>query len=179
MFSKKDSTGICFIGERKFATFLAEYLPAQPGPMKTTEGKKMGQHNGLMYYTMGQRQGLGIGGNKDANENPWYVLDKCLTSNTLTVGQGHDHPMLFKSELDAHELHWCSGHPPQSPYSCTAKIRYRQEDQKVTVHMSGTDTAHVTFDKPVRAITPGQSIVFYSDEQCLGGGVISDFEPAT
>lgn len=178
VFSKKDSTGICFIGERKFATFLAEYLPAQPGPMQTTDGKLMGQHNGLMYYTMGQRQGLGIGGNKDANENPWYVLDKCLASNTLTVGQGHDHPLLFKSELDAHELHWCSGKPPQSPLTCTAKIRYRQEDQKVTVEWASAGTAHVTFEQPVRAITPGQSIVFYNDQQCLGGGVISDFKPA-
>ncbi len=176
VFSKKDSTGICFIGERKFANFLSEYLPAQPGPMKTTDGKTMGQHNGLMYYTMGQRQGLGIGGNKDANENPWYVLDKCLASNTLTVGQGHDHPLLFKSELDTHELHWCSGRAPHAPFSCTAKIRYRQEDQKVTVYPGSSQTAHVTFEKPVRAITPGQSIVFYSNEECLGGGVISDFK---
>lgn len=176
VFSKKDSTGICFIGERKFASFLAEYLPAQPGEMRTTEGKKVGQHNGLMYYTMGQRQGLGIGGSKNGSEEPWYVLQKQLDSNTLIVGQGHDHPLLFRSELNTHELHWCSGYQSQDEFECTAKIRYRQEDQKVYVKLQPSNAAFVSFAKPVRAITPGQSIVFYQGEVCLGGGVISDFK---
>ncbi len=183
VFSKKDSTGICFIGERKFASFLAEYLPAQPGEMRTIEGEKVGRHNGLMYYTMGQRQGLGIGGSQSGSEEPWYVLQKQLDSNTLIVGQGHNHPLLFKSELNTHELHWCRGHHPNGEikngeFNCTAKIRYRQEDQEVHVKMQASNTASVSFAKPVRAITPGQSIVFYSGDECLGGGVISDFHKA-
>jgi len=175
VFSKKDSTGICFIGERKFASFLAEYLPAQPGAIETLAGKTVGKHNGLMYYTIGQRQGLGIGGSKEGDEQPWYVLDKRLSTNTLIVGQGHNHPTLFKSSLGAHDLHWCSGLQPDYPLHCTAKIRYRQADQNVTVNGNGDDGLQATFDEPVRAITPGQSAVFYDGDVCLGGAVISDY----
>lgn len=176
VFSKKDSTGICFIGERKFSSFLAEYLPAQPGPMVTLDGRQMGQHNGLMYYTIGQRQGLGIGGDSLAGSEPWYVLEKNTQTNELTVAQGHDHPLLYKPGLMCHDLHWCAGKPPAQAFVCTAKTRYRQPDQKATVSIDETNhesRARVCFDAPVRAITPGQSIVFYDGEVCLGGAVIA------
>lgn len=175
--SKKDSTGICFIGERKFTEFLQEYLPAQPGKILSDKGDHLGTHQGLMYYTMGQRQGLGIGGVSHAREDAWYVLEKDLDKNQLIVGQGHNHPLLFANRLSAHDLHWCLDEPPAEQFSCTAKIRYRQADQSVQVTVSPLDdTIDVRFDEPVRAITPGQSIVFYEGENCLGGGVISDRE---
>jgi len=172
--SKKDSTGICFIGERKFSTFLAEYLPAQPGEIVTDTGKILGRHNGLMFYTLGQRQGLGIGGKKDATESPWYVLAKDLDDNRLIVGQGHNHPTLFRQHLHAHDTHWVHGDAAQELFACTAKVRYRQKDQKVTVTVKEDGTLDILFDEPVRAATPGQSIVFYDNEQCLGGAIISD-----
>ncbi len=172
--SKKDSTGICFIGERKFSTFLAEYLPAQPGEIVTDTGKILGRHNGLMFYTLGQRQGLGIGGKKDATESPWYVLAKDLDDNRLIVGQGHNHPTLFRQHLHAHDPHWVYGDAAQELFACTAKVRYRQKDQKVTVTVKEDGTLDILFDEPVRAATPGQSIVFYDNEQCLGGAIISD-----
>jgi tRNA-uridine 2-sulfurtransferase len=170
--AKKDSTGICFIGERKFKDFLQQYLPAQPGPIETPDGKHIGEHQGLMYYTLGQRQGLGIGGIADAPEDAWYVLAKHLDSNTLIVGQGNDHPMLFKSTLTANQLTWISGKTPKTPLSLTAKTRYRQADQKCKIDSIDNDTAVVSFENPQRAITPGQSVVFYDGEMCLGGGVI-------
>jgi len=173
--NKKDSTGICFIGERKFNSFLAEYLPAQPGDIRTDAGEKIGNHNGLMFYTLGQRQGLGIGGLAKAEETPWYVLAKSLSDNTLIVGQGHDHPMLFRPELHSHDMHWVQGAPPDNEFSCTAKVRYRQQDQKASVRVLSPEHMHVRFEEPVRAITPGQSIVLYKDSVCLGGGIISDF----
>ncbi len=173
--NKKDSTGICFIGERKFSEFLAEYLPAQPGDIRTDHGEVIGKHNGLMFYTLGQRQGLGIGGKQDANDEPWYVLDKRLDSNTLIVGQGHNHPWLFRSELHAHEMHWVSRSTPTGTFSCTAKVRYRQEDQALTVTATNDGNISAVFNEPVRAMTPGQSIVLYDGDTCLGGGVISDF----
>ncbi len=174
--SKKDSTGICFIGERKFHTFLSQYLPAQPGTIETDSGEKMGTHNGLMFYTLGQRQGLGIGGTKLSDGSPWYVLDKQLDSNTLVVGQGHDHPQLFRRRLNAHDMHWVSGIAPATPLQCTAKVRYRQQDQGVTITPTENNTLQVKFDEPVRAATPGQSLVLYHEDECLGGGIISDFE---
>lgn len=174
--NKKDSTGICFIGERKFNTFLAEYLPAQPGDIRTDSGEKIGTHNGLMFYTLGQRQGLGIGGLAQADETPWYVLAKELGDNTLIVGQGHDHPMLFRPALHSHDMHWVQGQPPSSAFSCTAKVRYRQQDQQARVTVISPDHVRVQFDQPVRAITPGQSIVLYQESVCLGGGIISDFK---
>ena len=171
--AKKDSTGICFIGERKFSDFLSNYLPARPGDIVTDSGDVIGQHNGLMFHTLGQRQGLGIGGRKESSNDPWYVVDKQLDDNQLIVAQGHNHPKLFKSRLQAIQLHWCSGAPPAGEFSCSAKVRYRQEDQACTVHLSDDEgSATVNFAMPVRAITPGQSVVFYHEDVCLGGGII-------
>jgi tRNA-uridine 2-sulfurtransferase len=169
---KKDSTGICFIGERKFKEFLQRYLPAQPGEMLTPEGQYIGKHQGLMYYTIGQRQGLGIGGVKDAPDEPWYVLEKDLSNNRLIVGQGHDHPLMLHNNLKASQLDWCSNKPVTQPIRCTAKTRYRQADQACYVEPLGEDRCNVIFDEPQRAITPGQSVVFYQGEICLGGGII-------
>ena len=175
LFAKKDSTGICFIGERKFTAFLSEYLPAQPGDIVTDSGEKIGRHNGLMFYTLGQRQGLGIGGKTGASEAAWYVLAKDLEENQLIVGQGHNHDMLFRSEIQAHELHWVAGEAPAEQFRCTAKVRYRQNDQSASVTVRADNTLHIHFDQPVRAATPGQSLVLYDGERCLGGAVISDF----
>lgn len=172
--SKKDSTGICFIGERKFSSFLAEYLPAQPGDIVTDSGEVIGRHNGLMFYTLGQRQGLGIGGRSAGEESPWYVLDKDLKDNRLVVGQGHDHPALFLTTLQAHDIHWVQGRPPAERFRCSAKVRYRQQDQKATVTMQEDNTLHIEFDNAVRAATPGQSLVLYAEDACLGGAIISD-----
>ncbi|MCG8382588.1 MAG: tRNA 2-thiouridine(34) synthase MnmA [Gammaproteobacteria bacterium] len=169
---KKDSTGICFIGERKFSEFLSNYLPANPGDIVNTEGEILGQHNGLMYYTLGQRQGLGIGGRAKASDEPWYVLDKRTDKNQLLVGQGHDHPHLFHTGLLAIQLHWCAGAPPDLPFRCSSKVRYRQQDQACTLYPEREESVAVVFDEPVRAITPGQSVVFYDQDVCLGGGII-------
>lgn len=177
--NKKDSTGICFIGERKFNTFLAEYLPAQPGEIRTDSGEKIGTHNGLMFYTLGQRQGLGIGGLASADDSPWYVLAKDVPNNTLIIGQGHDHPMLFRSALSSHDMHWVFGKPPAQQFRCSAKVRYRQQDQSVNIKANPDGHIQALFDEPVRAITPGQSIVLYLDDVCLGGGIISDFNQTT
>jgi len=168
---KKDSTGICFIGERKFSEFLQRYLPSQPGAIKTPDGRLIGQHHGLMYYTFGQRQGLGIGGVKDSPDEPWYVLDKNLAENILIVAQGHDHPLLMHNTLEAGQLDWCST-PLTANTECTAKTRYRQADQRCYVEPLADNRCKVTFKTPQRAITPGQSIVFYDNEVCLGGGII-------
>jgi len=168
---KKDSTGICFIGERRFNDFLQQYLPAQPGPMRSLDGELLGEHKGLMYHTIGQRQGLGIGGLADHDEAPWYVVDKLLEDNTLIVAQGNDHPALFKSTLSATGVLWVGDESPSLPLRCHAKIRYRQPDQACTIDGDG-DSLTVSFDQPQRAVTPGQSVVFYDDHVCLGGGVI-------
>jgi tRNA-specific 2-thiouridylase len=168
---KKDSTGICFIGERRFSDFLARYLKKSPGPIKTTDGEVIGQHQGLMYHTIGQRQGLGIGGLKNAGEAPWYVTEKDVGANTLWVCQHNDNPALFASSLTTSDVFWINGQPPGDPLSCHAKVRYRQADQACTVSRSA-DRYEVHFEQPQRAITPGQSVVFYQDEECLGGGVI-------
>ncbi len=171
--AKKDSTGICFIGERKFSDFLSRFLPAKPGPMRTPEGEQIGEHKGLMYYTMGQRKGLGIGGRADTDEIPWFVVDKDLDNNILLVAQGHDHPMLLKLGLDANQLHWVSGNQPTDlPFSCRARIRHRQPLQKCQIISINNDCCQVRFNNKQRAVTPGQSIVFYSDDICLGGGII-------
>lgn len=175
---KKDSTGICFIGERRFKDFLQQYLPAQKGDIYTDDGKKIGTHDGLMYYTLGQRGGIGIGGVKDRDEAPWFVLHKDLDNNRLIVGQGHDHPMLQSTQLTAYKLDWVVDAPAQlftaQGYRCTAKTRYRQPDQACTVFALDEtgDTIKVVFDEPQRAVTPGQSCVFYDGDICLGGGVI-------
>ncbi len=169
---KKDSTGICFIGERPFEEFLAKYLPAQPGVIETTEHEALGNHRGLMFYTLGQRQGLGIGGTRNHGEQPWYVVDKELNRNVLVVGQGQNHPALFSDSLTASTLHWMAGTPLEQTMRCMAKVRYRQSDQLCHVTLSATGTADVVFDQPQRAVTPGQFVVFYRDDECLGSGVI-------
>ena len=169
---KKDSTGICFIGERRFAEFLGRYLPAQPGDIVTPEGRVMGRHNGLMYYTLGQRQGIGIGGARDTEASPWYVAGKDMEGNRLLVVQGHDHPLLLSGALQAAKLHWISGEAPAVPLRCAAKIRYRQADQACRIVQIGGERCTVEFDLPQRAVTPGQYAVFYAGEECLGGGVI-------
>ena len=170
---KKDSTGICFIGERNFKRFLNRFLKTQPGDMRTPEGEVVGQHDGLMFYTIGQRQGLKIGGRKDGAGEPWFVADKNLEDNTLIVVQGHDHPLLLNDRLWAQNLHWVAGKPPsQETFTCSAKTRYRQHDQPCRVTIQDDDTCLVVFDQPQRAITPGQSVVFYDGDECLGGGII-------
>jgi len=171
-YAKKDSTGICFIGERNFKEFLSQYLPANPGVMATPEGKIIGEHDGLMYYTLGQRQGLGIGGQAGGKGEPWYVVSKDLENNRLLVAQGHDHPLLFSNCLVAEEVHWITGAPRDLPFRCTAKTRYRQLDQTCTITYLDNDVCHVAFDQPQRAVTPGQYCVFYKDDICLGGGII-------
>ncbi len=170
--AKKDSTGICFIGERPFREFLARYLPARPGDIVTERGRVIGRHQGLMYYTMGQRHGLGIGGVAGSGEAPWFVADKDLAGNRLIVVQGHDHPRLFHRWLSASQPHWIAGQPPALPLRCAARTRYRQPPQPCTVHAAGADRLHVVFETPQRAVTPGQSVVFYRGEECLGGAII-------
>lgn len=171
-FAKKDSTGICFIGERKFKDFLEKYLPAKPGLIKTLQGVTLGEHHGLMYYTIGQRQGLGIGGQKNTSEQPWFVASKDVSANVLTVVQGRDHPALYQSTLSAMDAHWIRGVAPENT-SMTAKIRYRQVDQACSVIRCADDTLQVHFTQPQWAVTPGQSIVFYDGLVCLGGAVIT------
>jgi tRNA-uridine 2-sulfurtransferase len=171
--AKKDSTGICFIGERRFADFLRRYLPAQPGEMRSVEGELLGQHHGLMYYTIGQRQGLGIGGLRDHAEQPWYVVDKDLARNILLVAQGSEHPALFSRSLACSAVHWIGAPPSALPLRLQAKIRYRQADQRCTLYAAG-EGCHVVFEQPQRAVTPGQYVVFYDGDTCLGGGVIED-----
>ena len=170
--NKKDSTGICFIGERRFKDFLQQYLPAQPGKIESVDGDIIGDHSGLMYHTIGQRQGLGIGGVAGASEAPWYVVEKDLERNVLLVAQGSNHPMLFKDGLILSEIHWIKGTAEPLPLACKAKSRYRQTDQACTIEPSANNGFTVWFDTPQRAITPGQSVVFYQNDICLGGGVI-------
>ena len=169
---KKDSTGICFIGERNFREFLGEYIEAEPGLIKTADGKVLGEHDGLMFYTLGQRRGLGIGGRRGMPDEPWYVLHKDLDENVLYTGQGHDHPWLYSSKLSASSLAWVAGEAPAAGSSLTAKIRYRQKDQDCLVEHIDEDGMTVSFSKPQRAVTPGQSVVLYDCDECLGGGVI-------
>ena len=170
--AKKDSTGICFIGERRFAEFLRRYLPAQPGEIRSTGGAYLGTHRGLMFHTIGQRHGLGIGGRHDSSGEPWYVVDKNLAENVLVVAQGRDHPRLFGSALVARDLHWVRGTPPRAPFLCRARIRYRQKDQDCGVSPQRDGRWQVGFARPQRAITPGQAIVFYQADECLGGATI-------
>ncbi|CUA81107.1 tRNA 2-thiouridine(34) synthase MnmA [Anoxybacillus suryakundensis] len=165
---KKDSTGICFIGERNFKQFLSNYLPAQPGKMQTLDGQVKGTHDGLMYYTIGQRHGLGIGGSGE----PWFVVGKNVKDNILYVAQGFDNELLYSDAIIATNVNWVSDRKPSEPISCTAKFRYRQPDVPVTVEMIDETTARVSFEQRVRAVTPGQAVVFYNGEQCLGGGTI-------
>ncbi len=170
--NKKDSTGICFIGKRKFKQFITKYLPLQPGPIVTPDRTIVGQHDGLMFYTLGQRQGLMIGGHADYSGLPWYVVGKDLTENTLIVAQGDSHPLLYKQSLETAGVHWITKHNPSEQFACTAKIRYRQMDVPCHLAALGENAYKVTFENPERSVTPGQSIVFYQQEICLGGGII-------
>jgi len=171
---KKDSTGICFIGERKFKDFLSRYLPAQPGVIETAEGEAIGTHQGLMYHTHGQRKGLLIGGKKDHGEQPWYVVEKDVERNVLIVGQGADHPYLYSNGLIANQLHWVDRISPTSPLNITVKTRYRQADIPCIVTLE-KETARVMFTTPQKSVTPGQSAVFYNGDSCLGGGIIESY----
>ena len=168
---KKDSTGICFIGERRFRDFLAQYLPATPGPIETITGEEIGTHQGAMYYTIGQREGLGIGGQAEQGNQPWFVVEKQVAQNRLVVVQGHDHPRLLKTQLAAHPLHWVAGQRPAESLHCMARCRHRQPLQPCQVSVT-EDEAQVIFEQPQRALTPGQAVVFYADQVCLGGGTI-------
>jgi len=171
--AKRDSTGICFIGERPFREFLSRYLPRDPGPMVTPEGVRVGEHQGLMYYTIGQRQGLGIGGRRGDSGEPWYVAGKDPGSNTLTVVQGHDHPLLLRRTLEAGDASWISGHAPVNGAGLLgAKTRYRQGDAACELEAADGEGFSLDFAAPQWAVTPGQSAVLYRGEECLGGGVI-------
>ncbi|HEX2140171.1 MAG TPA: tRNA 2-thiouridine(34) synthase MnmA [Woeseiaceae bacterium] len=174
VFGKKDSTGICFIGERPFRDFLSRYLHAEPGPIRTPEGRAVGEHTGLPFYTIGQRHGLGIGGREDAGDAPWYVAGKDPANNALIVVQG-DHPLLYSGELSASAPTWIGAAPSGlvagRELGCSAKVRYRQADQACRVRVDD-DRLIVSFEQPQRAVAPGQFVVFYSGERCLGGAVI-------
>ena len=170
--NKKDSTGICFIGEQPFRAFLSRYIPESPGEIKTCDGQVIGEHMGVFYYTLGQRQGLGIGGVKGADDSAWYIVKKDIEKNELIVAQDHDHPLLHSHELITSGVNWISGEAPAKTFSCQAKIRYRQADQACEVNAEDNGRYQVQFKQSQRAITPGQFIVFYDNDICLGGGVI-------
>jgi len=171
--AKRDSTGICFIGERPFREFLSRYLPREPGPMVTPSGERVGEHIGLMYYTLGQRQGLGIGGRRESSAAPWYVARKDLEANTLVVVQGHDHPLLLRDRLRAADASWIAGEPPRERDGLGAKTRYRQSDSACSLEVRDARAFDLAFPAPQWAVTPGQSAVVYRGEECLGGGVIA------
>jgi tRNA-specific 2-thiouridylase len=170
---RRDSTGICFIGERPFRAFLSGFLPEEPGLMRTPEGELVGRHRGLAYYTLGQRQGLGLGGRRGAPEAPWFVVAKDVERNVLYVAQGSDHPWLYSDTLRAVAVHWIAGAPARLPLRCAARVRYRQPQQACTVTAIDADGLELRFDEPQRAVTPGQYVVLYAGEECLGGGVIA------
>ena len=177
--AKKDSTGICFIGERPFRDFLARYLPRVPGPIETPDRVVVGHHHGLAYYTLGQRQGLGVGGTKDGSDLPWFVAGKDGARNALVVVQGHDHPLLHRREVDAQALHWIAGSAPQATVLARlgAKTRYRMPDAACRVELVAGDRCHAEFEAPQWAPTPGQYLVLYDGDVCLGGGVIAAGDP--
>jgi tRNA-uridine 2-sulfurtransferase len=178
VFDKPDSTGICFIGERPFREFLARFLRDEPGPIETPEGERLGTHRGLAFYTLGQREGLMIGGQRGRNESPWYVAVKDSARNTLIVVQGHDHALLSSRALNTGPFHWLVSRPAGA-LRCTVKVRYRQADQMATLHPQPNGHAIIDFDHPQRAVTPGQYAVIYDNDRCLGGAVIEQTTPAT
>ena len=171
---KRDSTGVCFIGERDFKPFLQGFLPAQPGPMVTEAGETIGRHDGLMYYTLGQRRGLGIGGQKGGDGGRWFVIEKDLENNRLVVAQGEDSPRLYTTHCRAAQATWIAGRAPAASFDCTAKYRYRQPDQHVHVEVGDGGELLVTACEPQRAVTPGQSVVLYDGEVCLGGAIADE-----
>ena len=171
--AKKDSTGICFIGERDFREFLARYLPAKPGEIRDPQGRIVGEHPGVFYFTLGQREGLQIGGVRGREAAPWYVVGKDVATNVLVVDQGRDSPHLLSRGLQSEPAHWIAGAPPAARFTCTAQTRYRQQDEACEVQVQDDDTLRVRFTRPQRAVTPGQSLVLYAGEECLGGAVIA------
>ena len=171
---KKDSTGICFIGERPFTEFLNKYIENSPGPIKDEHGKTLGEHIGLMFYTLGQRQGLGIGGSKTSNGEPWFVVEKNIQENTLIVAQGHGHPLLFKDGLTAKKTHWIHGALPKKHWVYGAKTRYRQPDAPCEIDAIANESVEIFFGQKQWAITPGQSVVVYESNVCLGGAIIEN-----
>jgi len=173
-FDKKDSTGICFIGERKFRDFLKNYIPAQHGEIRTLDNQIIGEHEGVMFYTIGQRQGLGIGGQRTHSEEPWYVTEKNIETNCLYVAQGREHESLYHRKLLTQDFHWIAGKPPSCLENLKAKTRYRQTDQTCTIKHVSNNCYEVDFAMPQWAITPGQSVVLYQDEKCLGGAIIEE-----
>jgi tRNA-specific 2-thiouridylase len=177
VFDKPDSTGICFIGERPFREFLSRFVRDEPGPIESPQGERLGTHRGLAFYTLGQREGLMIGGRRGHAEQPWYVAAKDAARNTLIIVQGHDHPLLSSTALRTGAMHWLIS-PPAAALRCTVKVRYRQADQRAALTLDGDGTAHIVFDEPQRAVTPGQYAVIYDGERCLGGGVIENTTPA-
>ncbi len=176
-FAKKDSTGICFVGERRFAPFLKRFLAGDPGPIESIDGEPLGQHRGLAFFTLGQRKGLMIGGRAGKSGEPWYVAAKDHARNALILVQGHDHRALFRSEVSLRKMHWISGVEPPLPLRCRAKIRYRQEDQPCEVLSDpATGGIDLHFDSPQRAVTCGQYAVLYRQDECLGGGAIAEVD---
>jgi len=176
IFDKPDSTGICFIGERPFRVFLERYLPRAPGPIESPDGERLGTHDGLAFYTLGQRGGLRLGGRAGRAEQPWYVAAKDPARNALLVVQGHDHPLLSSAALTTGRWHWLRS-PPAGPLRCTVKNRYRQADQRALLTPRADGTVHLEFAEPQRAVTPGQYAVAYEGDRCIGGGVIEAVAP--
>jgi tRNA-uridine 2-sulfurtransferase len=172
VFDKPDSTGICFIGERPFREFLGRYLPDEPGPILGADGESLGTHRGLAFYTLGQREGLHVGGRRGRDDAPWYVAAKNPSRNALIVVQGHDHPLLFSHELTTGPIHWLTPSPPSGERACAVKVRYRQADQAARLEPLGSGCACIRFAEPQRAVTPGQYAVVYDGDRCLGGGSI-------
>jgi tRNA-specific 2-thiouridylase len=172
VFDKPDSTGICFIGERPFREFLGKFLNKSPGPIESPDGERLGTHQGLAFYTLGQRGGLQIGGRRGRSEEPWYVAVKDAKRNVLVVVQGHDHPLLASNGLSTGPMHWLTCDPRTTPFRCTAKVRYRQADQAALFQPQPDGTGHLIFEQPQRAVTPGQYAVIYDGDRCLGGAVI-------
>jgi tRNA-specific 2-thiouridylase len=170
--AKKDSTGICFVGERDFREFLGRYLPARRGEIRSVDGSLLGEHEGVFFYTLGQREGLGIGGQRGRGTEPWFVVGKDVPGNVLLVDQGHDSPWLQSGSLRSEAAHWVAGTAPASSFRCTVKVRYRQRDEAANVRVLADGSLEVEFERPQRAVTPGQSVVLYRDEECLGGAVI-------
>ena len=170
--AKKDSTGICFIGERDFREFLGRYLPARPGEIRDPASNRVGEHQGVFYYTLGQREGLHIGGVRGRAQAPWFVVGKDVERNLLYVDQGHDSPWLHSRSLRTEAMHWISGEPPATRFSCTGQTRYRQADEDCEIEVHDDASVTVSFARPQRAVTPGQSLVLYDGDACLGGAVI-------
>lgn len=171
--TKRDSTGICFIGERNFREFLSHYLPSRPGDIRSVDGQRLGEHPGVCYFTLGQREGLNIGGVRGRAQAPWFVVSKDVAGNILYVDQGHDSPWLLSHSLRTEAAHWIAGEPPARRFACTAQTRYRQPDQACEVEVREDGTLTVRFTEPQRAVTPGQSLVLHAGDNCLGGTVIA------